>query len=460
MAPPESVVSLRALIALIALLAAAVGALVWLNKHPAPKEAAAPDPPLLASFTDDGLAVIELACDTGTVALAHGSAGAWRLTRPIDAEADPRRVGELVTALQDAKARKIIAASASDLASFGLAPASCAVTLRRTGAVSPLTLKLGRTSPVGTERYATADGTKVVLTDGSLFSVVSRGSEPLREKRLVPVAAERITHLTLARPSDRVALAIDGDACRVEAPVADAGSSAACESLARAVATMELSAPFGTSPPKAARPDRCIRIDVAVKGEASPRVAYVAAAGIEGKRIAWRDGGGLSGLADDDKARELERPAASLRSTQVLSLSTPDVRRLILERPAARLELARAGDGAPWTGSDGKGAFPVDGARIDALLVHLRTLNSEQLLPSPPASPPTGTIVVVGAGGELARLTYGSLPRDPKSGSERLWMTSAARAGAVFAVPSSWLGPIPATSADLAPSPSPSPSPA
>jgi hypothetical protein len=58
--------------------------------------------------------------------------------------------------------------------------------------------------------------------------------------------------------------------------------------------------------------------------------------------------------------------------------------------------------------------------------------------------------VVAGEKRDLARLTYGPLPRAAGSNDEILWVTTPARPGVVFQVPAAYLGPIPGSAGDLA----------
>ena len=395
----------RGLLVLVVLLAAAVSALVWLGRTPAPMPTAAPEGPLFAKFTEDTVRELELTCGDTRVTLKRAPEPGWTLTSPIDAEADSRRVHELLAALQNARIRKVIASGATDLAAFGLAPAVCTVRVEFDATAPAQTVRIGRNSPVGSERYAATDDSRVVFTDGSLYGAVSRGGETFREKRLLPFEPADLTKISLSRPSDTLTLALTDGGCRLLAPVMDAGSSAACQELARAVTSIERGHDKGT-----------IRIELETNGGTTPRVAFVAA------------------------TPELERSADSFRDARVISFSSPDVRGVTIERGTTVLRLARAGESAPWTATEGASSVPVDASRVATLLDNLRGLTASGFEPAAFAKEPIGTVTITGEHGELARLSFGSV-----------WVTTPARPGTVFRVEASVLSSIPKTAGDLAP---------
>lgn len=444
--------SLRGLLVLVVLLAAAVGALVWIDHRGKAKPVESEGAPLLPAFTEEGLSAIELACEGSSITLRHEAPHGWRMAQPFAADADPRRVHELIAAVQDARVRKVISAGTADLPGFGLQPAACTVRLAPASGGAGSTLRLGRSSPVGTERYAAGDDGRVVFADGSLYTVLSRGAETLRDKRLFPVEAEAITRIEIDQSTGRLALARTDGAWRVESPLVDAASASACASLARALTSLEVTRAATSEAPSHVRPERCIRIAIAAASTPETAIAYVAAAGIDGQRLSWRDGGALAGLLTEAAVRELSRDPMSFRDTRIATFSTPDVRRVSLDRGEAHLTLTRAGGSSAWAGLAGPASIPVDASRVDALLDRLRGLTSSGFTAAAPGAA-TGTIVVTGEKGELARLTYGPLPPEAGSNEELLWLTTPARPGVVFKLPAAHVGPIPARASDLAPAP-------
>ena len=448
--------SLRGLLVLIVLFAAAVGALLWIDHKGDAKTVEAPDEPLLKAFTEDALSTIDIVCEGVTITLRHEPARGWRIAQPFTADADPRRVHELVAALQDARVRKVISKGTTDLSGFGLQPAACTARLGFGNGAATATLRLGRNSPVGTERYAAGDDARVVFADGSVYSVLARDAESLRDRRLFPVEATAITRIEIDQPGGGLGLVRTDDAWRVLRPIADAASASACASLARALTAFEVTHAATTQVPAAVRPERCIKITVTATATPAPIVAYVAAAGFSGERLSWREGGSLAGLLTEAAASELSRDPETFRDQRVALFSVPDVRRVTLDRGESHLRISRTAEASKWTGLDGTAPIPVDESRVSALLDRLRGLTASGFAATAPG-PASGTIVVASDRGDLAHLTYGPLPPTDGTNEERLWLTTPARPGVVFKITAANMGPIPARAADLAREPAPPP---
>ena len=166
-------------------------------------------------------------------------------------------------------------------------------------------------------------------------------------------------------------------------------------------------------------------------------MAFVAAAGVSGQRVAWREGAASAGLVAESAAQELLRTAESSFETPIATFSLPDVRSVSLVRGGTTVELARTGEGAPWTGREGASTFRVEGTRVIDFLNKIRSLTASGFEPSRPAAPPTGEIAVRSEIGDLARLTYGPL------GSGSQWVTTPVRQGTVFRVEQASLGAVP-----------------
>jgi hypothetical protein len=457
LAPPEIVVSLRGLLVLIGLLAAVVAALYGLGRRAEPPASAPSDAPLVRAFEEDAVREIDLACAGAGVTLRKGTSAGWRITRPIEAEADPRRVHEVVAALQQARVRKVIADAAPDPGAFGLSPAACTVRVELAAGAPALSVRLGRGSPVGTERYAAGEDARVVFTDASLYGAVSRGVDGFREKRLVPVESEAITRIALDRPDGRLVVSSSEGIWRVESPIRDLASSSACTALARAVTAIELAGPASVRPPADAHPERSLRLEVTTRGGGAPIRAFVARAGIGGTRLGWREGGSFAGLVEESAAKDLERPTESYRDPRIAPFFGPDVRRVTIERGATTLRVERSKEPASWSGYEGTATFAVDSARIGDLLDRLSGLSGVGFETAGPGTKATGTITAVGERGELARFAFGPLAPSPGSDVESLWITTPARPGVVFRIHAASFGPIPSKAADLAPAPPASP---
>lgn len=384
--------SLRSLVVLLAVLAAMVSALVWLHRRDETATPPTTEAPLIRNVDADSVRALELNCGGSTVKLSRRPNADWRIVEPEDALADTRRVAELLAALQNARARKTIADGSSQAGDFGLDPPACRVALWLEAKPSAVTLRIGRPSPVGTERYAAGEDGKIVLTDGSLYGVVSRNADGFREKRSIPVEPDAITRIILDRPDASVVLTSTDGIWRIEKPRADLASASACTELARAIASIE---------DKGSATSKRVKVEVGVRGREAPLVAELAA----------------------DAAPELARPWESFRETRIVSFSPSDVRELTVTQGDKHLILNRTGDGA---------------ATFTEFVDKLSGLTAEGFESETPKGSAVGTIVVSGERRELVRLSWGTL-------GSKLWITTSERPGAIFRVD--------ATAADLSPKP-------
>ena len=434
--------SLRGLVLLLVLLALVAVALIYWR---GPKEETPPpveEAPLVAEFVEGSVRSIQAACDDASYLLRRTATGGWTLGVPESAEADPREVRTLLEALRGARVRKVIAGSGADASAFGLGPGSCTVRLEIEGDAAGRTLTIGHTSPVGYERYARGADGRVVFVDGSLYTAVARPRDAFRERRLLPLDPQGVSRLTIDRPAGRVVLARRDGVWHLEEPVRDAADRFEAERAVETATSLQFEREQAPERPLNASRDKRIAV------RADALTAYVAAAGVGGKRLAWREHGDTIGLVAESALADLDRPAAAFRDRQVLSFSSPDARRVVVTRGASSLTLSRASEKDPWTGQEGAEApGEVDGARVAALLDRLRGVRALEVEDGAPPTAPTGTLAVSGEAGELARASWGPLP--PRDGQEAVWVTTPGRDGVFFRVLASAFGPVPSGKKDL-----------
>jgi hypothetical protein len=148
-------------------------------------------------------------------------------------------------------------------------------------------------------------------------------------------------------------------------------------------------------------------------------------------------------------------PPDSFRDPRIVSFSSPDVRRLTVSRDGTPVLITRTGEASPWSGSAGAVNFPVDGHRVEELLDRLRGLTASGFAPDLPKSKASGTVVIEGEAGVLARVMWGALERPKDAIGEEVWLTTPARPGVVFRMKAASFGSIPVEPADWTPAPSP-----
>jgi hypothetical protein len=271
---------------------------------------------------------------------------------------------------------------------------------------------------------------------------VARPADAFRERRLLPLDPQGVSRLTIERPAGRVVLARVDGVWRLEEPVRDAADRFEAERAVEAATSLQIEHEEAPERPLHASRDRRIAVT------ADALTAYVADAGVGGKRLAWREHGDTIGLVGESALADLDRPAAAFRDRQVMSFSSPDALRVVVTRGATSLTLSRASEKDPWTGQDGAEApGEVDGARVTALLDRLRGVRALAVEDGAPPTAPTGTLAVSGEAGDLARASWGPLP--PRDAEEAVWVTIPGREGTYFRVLASSFGPVPSGRKDL-----------
>lgn len=185
----------RILIVLATLLLALVSVLVLVEP---PAEKADDDAPVYARVfpdldpaTVDG---VDIVTPGGAIALAR-SEGGWRLTSPVQAEADASASDRLVDTLVQLEAQPVL--EGVDAASFGLDQAKVVLRLHDGG---ERTLRVGRDVPVGSQTYIDA-GQGVQVSRSRLSSTVGRRADDLRSKTLLRLEEQDVDRISIGGPS-------------------------------------------------------------------------------------------------------------------------------------------------------------------------------------------------------------------------------------------------------------------
>lgn len=222
----------RLLIAVV-LLAAAGGALWWSNREEKAKEGKPPSdaPPQIMSVKPDMVKQLELhRRGDQPIVVVFNEKGKWEITAPQAYPADATAVAALTSATFELASERLVDANATDLASYGLAPAEMEVTiLDKDGKKSKLLL--GENTPTGNAVYAKLEGDpRLFTTAASHKTAFQKEVNDLRDKRLMPFSLDRLSMMALRTPKSNLewSKASDGEwrivkpqALRADATAAD-----------------------------------------------------------------------------------------------------------------------------------------------------------------------------------------------------------------------------------------------
>ncbi len=454
--------SLRGLGLLLAALAVLLVLVLWVDR-PARKPEESADLGTLLGSEAPRVEAVEIETGSSVARLERRGENAWRLVRPFDAEADPRRVEELLRSLAGARVIKVVESGSSRLSRFGLDPPGHRVRIYTRSAREPRTILLGRPSPVGAERYASLSDGRVLLVGAEVETALDRKPEDFRENRLFPVDPERIRAIRIERPRGRLALAREGSQWRMTEPVRDLADAGQADALARHLAGVSLSRTPGTPeepPTVAALGHPAITVVVETDPGGPPIEARIAAAEKDGRHFAVRSGTPESGFISAPEEKELERDAEDFRDRRVIPISSEAVLGIGIRKSGSTLRLSRAPDGESWTvAREGAASAPADSAKVEEFLDRICMLRADSILPDlgRMEGKSLGEIELSGKTGRLGLIELVAIPAgDEKrqgagaeaSRTERARTTW--RPGWLFEISDEALGTIPLGPADLA----------
>jgi len=192
---------------LLALALAGLGAYVLLVELPgerAKTEADVRDQRLLP-FAEGEITGLTVASPAAEVSLVAGEGRAWRITAPIEAEADAREVGNLLRALVLGRVTRVVGEKGAALAPFGLDRPSVVLTVAAGDRRE--TVSLGDSGPLTSSLYAVrgSDG-RVLLTDLAPKDFLNKGLFTFRRKEVLRFDQGKVERLRLTYPQTELVL--------------------------------------------------------------------------------------------------------------------------------------------------------------------------------------------------------------------------------------------------------------
>jgi hypothetical protein len=191
----------RLLIAVV-LLAGLGGALWWSNKNEAAKEGK-PDqgkdaPPKILSISPDMVKQIDIKRREGESTSVHFTdQGKWELTSPKVLAADPAAIASITSTASNLTSERVVDENATDLATYGLAPAVLEITFK-TKDDKTTKLLIGEKTPTESSVYAKVDGDPRLFAMAAYSkSVFDKVARDLRDKRLLSFVQDKISRIEL-----------------------------------------------------------------------------------------------------------------------------------------------------------------------------------------------------------------------------------------------------------------------
>jgi hypothetical protein len=181
------------------------GFLYWSGRHKPEEDTSkisADTPPAILKLDENAITGLELKKKSAEpVALAKNSSGDWQITEPKAYRADQSAVTGMTSTLSSLNSERMVEDKASDLKAFGLDQPSLEVDLTEKNNKSQRLL-LGDDTPTSAGVYAMLAGDPRVFTVASYTKTsIDKSVNDLRDKRLLPVNADRVSRVELVKKS-------------------------------------------------------------------------------------------------------------------------------------------------------------------------------------------------------------------------------------------------------------------
>jgi Domain of unknown function (DUF4340) len=231
------------------ILAALSGFLYWSNRHPKSDEAATPSAPTAPTIlnVDPGnvTGVTLKVKGEPDVTLARLSGGAWQITAPQSVPADQEQVSMLLSTLAPLTAQEVVTSNvepAGNLSQFGLTAPSMEVDIEQKGKPEQRLL-FGDDTPVGGNTYTMLSGDARIFTaSNDAKRGLNKTEMDLRDKRLITIPSDKMTHIELTHGGQTIALAHTASGWALEKPQAYRTDSIAADTLADSIAGAQMQA--------------------------------------------------------------------------------------------------------------------------------------------------------------------------------------------------------------------------
>ena len=202
---------------LLLVLLALGGYLYWVELPGQQREAESKH---LVALQKDAVSAITLTYPDRTIALEKNAGGRWRLTKPVEADADDPVVNNMLTAIAEATVSRNLDDVGDKLASYGLQPPEATVALTLKDGKDFPALKIGKTTQIGSASYLQkGDDPKVYIGTMAFQSGMTKQVKDLRDKSLVTFEDQDVQKLELEKDGTIIAAErVDAEKWRITKP--------------------------------------------------------------------------------------------------------------------------------------------------------------------------------------------------------------------------------------------------
>src|SRR5437667_7514971 len=237
----------RGLLVAAIVLAALTGTLYWSNHRKSltsAADSAVESPPKILTLQPADVTALSIRKKDGdSVVLSKNGSGQWQITAPRVLAADQDAVSSVLSTLSSLNSDRLVEDKAASFDQYGLAQPSIEVAITKKDGKTQKLL-IGDDTPTSSGAYATLAGdTRVFTMASSNKSALLKNATDLRDKRLLPFDADKVSSIELTAKKQTIAFGRSKDEWQIVKPKPFRADRLQVEELLRALrdAKMDLS---------------------------------------------------------------------------------------------------------------------------------------------------------------------------------------------------------------------------
>lgn len=336
-----------------------LGAFIWFfERHqPTSEEARAQEGRIFGSLNEDDVVAMDITNNFGVFSLHRYDEG-WRLTSPIEGDADPTAVEAALRAVVQLKRDRSLGPDEVESSAYGLDHPEAAVILTLSGGQSR-SLTIGNSTVLDSKRAVTTDSETVILTGGAFFAALDKALDDWRSREVVDVALNQLATITARTGNGTIEAAHLGGVWHLRSPVDDRADQDHLQNLISGLNGLRVEAFADSDADMAAmglvEPETTVLL-VPTDGSPGVTLEFGMTREFGGSiQVACRRNGTDIFWVNDRAVNALGKAAVRWRDPKVLAFDTWDVRALSLSEGSTSIEINRE-DGI-WRLDDGAEAL-------------------------------------------------------------------------------------------------------
>jgi uncharacterized protein DUF4340 len=357
--------------------------------------------------------------------------GAWRITAPVQAEADQSAVSSLTSGLSSLEINRVVDENAANLGEYGLAKPRITVSYKAAGGGGGQ-LQLGDKTATQSDLYAVKDGGKrVFLVQAFQESTFDKKPFDLREKRILHFERDKVDSVEIAQDGSPIQLVRSGSDWVVKQPVQARGDYSAIEGLLTRLSSAGMTklVDLQVDPATLAKYGLDKPVATLTLGAGSTRATLAVGKEEEGAVYARDLTRQMIFAIEPGLVTDLKKPASDFRDKDLFEFRNFNLDRLRVVRGADTYEFQKVmkkgeNAGEQWQRVAGSATTDIDTGKMDDFLSKLTALRAESFVTTALDKP----ILVVSAsydGGKFERVRFSRgteavAARDGEGGTARL----------------------------------------